>query len=352
MMKRAWYCLIAIGLGFDLHTGSISAFAQESPYYKGKAVRIIVGFPSGGGVDAEARLLARSLERHVPGGPSVIVQNMPGAGGMVATNWFEQFAKPDGLIFHYTSTTSLNQQIFGAEGMKFDLRHWPLVGSVFRQTSVAMIRSDKLNRLAAPGAPLKIGVRAGDESWNSIFLWGAEFLKWNVSWVMGYPGGGEIRLAFRRGETDIFATAALTNLKELVGEGFKPFVQQGRLTQAGSFQGRPEFPEVPTFQEMIGQQRPAGVAWQAYLSWAGVDSAGRLLQAAPRTPPEILRPLQEAFSRMKDDKAVQADLLRVAGEDAHLLLASEAEPVLRQLLAVSPGVRDFANGLAKKYLKR
>ena len=351
-MKISNQCLIAWCTGLVLLTMAVSSTAQEPPYYKGKIVRIIAGFPSGGGVDAEARLLAKFFERHIPGNPSVLVQNMPGAGGMVATNWFEQFAKPDGLTLHYTSTTSINQQVFEMEGAKFDLRHWPLVGSIFRQTSVGFIHPEKLARLAAPGPPLKVGVRAGDESWNAIFLWGTEFLKWNLTWVVGYGGGGEIRLAFRRNETDIFATAVLPNFTELMGDGFKPFVQQGTLTSGGSFQKRPEFPAVPTFDEMLGAKRPTGVAWQAYVSWAGSDSAGRPLYAAPKTPANITKTLREAFSKLKEDKAFQADLLRVAGEDSNMLLAHEGEPILRQLLAVSPEVRVYSNELLKKYLKR
>ena len=327
-----------------------STAAQE--YYKDKTVRVILGFAAGGGVDGEGRVLAKFLERLLPGNPSVIAQNMPGAGGMVATNWFEQFAKPDGLTLHYTSTTSIQQQILGAEGAKFDLRNWQFIGTVVRQPSVAMIRPDKLPRLSTAGPPLKVGVRAGDESWNAIFLWGAEFLKWNLAWVPGYPGGGEIRLAFRRGETDIFGTAGIANLKELAGEGFQPFVQLGRLGSAGSFQKRPEFPDVPTFEQMLGAKRPSGVPWQAYVSWAGADSAGRPLYAAPKTPPEIMKLLRDAMARMKDDKAVHADLAKVAGEETEILLANEGEPVFRQLLAVSLAVRDYSNGLTKKYLGR
>jgi len=352
MIKRhkLYWVAWCIGLGFI--TTVVSSEAQETPYYKDKTVRIIAGFPSGGGVDAEARLLAKFFERHIPGNPSVLVQNMPGAGGMVATNWFEQFAKPDGLTFHYTSTTSINQQVFGIEGAKFDLRQWPLVGSIFRQTSVGFIHPDKLTRLAAAGAPLKVGVRAGDESWNAIFLWGAEFLNWNLTWVVGYGGGGEIRLAFRRGETDLFATAVLTNFTELMSEGFKPFVQQGTLASSGSFQKRPEFPAVPTFDEMLGAKRPSGVAWQAYVSWAGSDSAGRPLYAAPKTPAHIMKILRDAFSKLKADKTFQAELLRVTGEDSNLLSAQDGEPILRQLLTTSSEVRDYSNMLMKKYLKR
>ncbi|MGH7771096.1 MAG: Bug family tripartite tricarboxylate transporter substrate binding protein [Candidatus Binatia bacterium] len=351
MAEKIWRPLVTAAFSLAICTGSALVSAQE-PFYKGKTVRIIVGFPTGGGVDAEARLLARYLERYIPGSPTILVQNMPGAGGMVATNWFEQLAKPDGLTLHYTSTSSINQQTFGAEGVKFDLRGWEMIGSVRRGTSVAVIRPEKLDRLKGPANPLGIGTRTGDDSWNAIFLWGAEFLKWNVRWIMGYGGGGELRLAFQRGETDIYASAALPALEELAATGFQPFVQQGRLTAAGSFRRRPEFPAVTTFEELLGSKRPTGAPWQAYISWAGSDSAGRPLYAPPKTSREIVRTWRESFSRIEDDKDFRSDLKRVAGEDAELLLPNEAEPILRQLLSVTPEVRDFTNSLLKKYLKR
>src|SRR3989442_3046491 len=73
--------------------GAASAWSQD--FFKGKAIQIIMGYPTGGGVDAEARLLAKYLERYLPGNPAVTVRNMPGAAGLVAANWFEQFGKPD-----------------------------------------------------------------------------------------------------------------------------------------------------------------------------------------------------------------------------------------------------------------
>jgi tripartite-type tricarboxylate transporter receptor subunit TctC len=333
-----------------LWSASISS-AQE-PYFKGKTIRIIAGFPSGGGVDAEARMLARFLPPHIAGNPTLVVQNMPGAGGTVASNWFEQFAKPDGLTLHYTSTTSINQQAMGVKEAKHDLRQWPVIGSVRRGTSVALIRKPSLDRLTGPGQPLKVGVRSGDESWNALFLWGAEFLKWNVRWVQGYPGGGEILLAFERNETDIYPTATLPTLRKLVGEGFHPFIQQGMLTPSGSFQRRSEFPDVPVFEDVAKEQRPTGIAWQAYVILAGSDSAGRPLHAAPKTPAEIIRALRDGFARMRENPEFKSEAKRVSGDDVQLLTGDEAEPILRQLLVVSPGIQDFINGLMKKYVGR
>jgi tripartite-type tricarboxylate transporter receptor subunit TctC len=352
-MKRERYTRIFIAFQLLL-LGTLDldpASAQES-YFHGKTIRIIAGFPGGGGVDAEARMIARFLPPHISGNPTMIVQNMPGAGGTVASNWFEQFAKPDGLTLHYTSTTSINQQSMGAKEAKHDLRTWPMIGSVRRGTSVALIRKKSLERLNGPGEPLKVGVRSGDESWNAIFMWGAEFLKWNVRWVQGYPGGGEIQLAFERNETDIYPTATLPTLRKFVAQGYFPFVQQGMLNAAGSFQRRSEFPDVPVFEDLAKEQRPAGMAWQAYTIWAGTDSIGRPFQGAPKTPAEIMRPLREGFARMKETAEFKAEMKRVSGEDAQILLADEAEQILRQLLVVSPEIQGFTNSLMKKYLNR
>jgi tripartite-type tricarboxylate transporter receptor subunit TctC len=347
--KLGFTIVIWVSIVFVL---SINPAPAQEPYFKGKTIRIIAGFPGGGGVDAEARMLARFLPASIPGNPTIVVQNMPGAGGTVASNWFEQFAKPDGLTLHYTSTTSINQQAMGVKEAKHDLRHWPVIGSVRRGTSVALIRKKSLERLTGPGEPLKVGVRSGDESWNAIFIWGAEFLKWNVRWVQGYPGGGEILLAFERNETDIYPTATLPTLRKLVGEGFAPFVQQGMLTGTGAFQRRSEFPDVPVFDDLAKDKRPTGTAWQAYTIWAGSDSAGRPFHAAPKTPAEIVRVLRDGFARMREAAEFKAELKRVSGEDAQILLGEEADQILRQLVVVSPAIQDFTNGLLKKYLGR
>jgi hypothetical protein len=352
MRSNCNYLFVVVGwLLLSPATGDGIAAMQETPF-AGKTIRIIAGFPGGGGVDAEARMITRFFGRYLPGNPTMIVQNMPGAGGTVASNWFEQFAKPDGLTLHYTSTTSINQQAMSVREAKHDLNGWPTVGSERRGTSVALIRKKSLERLNGPGDPLKVGVRSGDESWNAIFLWGAEFLKWNVRWVQGYPGGGEIQLAFERNETDIYPTATLPTLQKFVGQGFMPFVQQGMLTASGSFQRRSEFPDVPVFEDLAKEQRPTGVPWQAYTIFAGTDSVGRPLHAAPKTPAVIVRQLREGFARMKDDPEFKLELKRVSGDDAQILSGGEAEQILRQLLVVSPSIQGYINGLMKKYLNR
>ena len=327
--------------------------AQDLPY-KGKTIRVIVGFPSGGGADAEGRVLARHLGKFIPGNPTLIVQNMPGAGGLTASNWFEELAKPDGLTLYYcVGSTAVTQQAFGAEGAKFNLRSWDMLGSVDRAASVVLIRPDKLERLTNKERPsLAIGARNGEDAWSTIFLWGAEYLNWNVRWILGYQGGGELRMAFERGEADLYATANLITLRELIGTGFRPLTQQGKLTGVGSFQRRPEFKDVPTFVELLGNRRPTGDAWAAYVTWAGSDAVGRPLFAPRNTPRALVETLRDGFGKLEGDKEFTAELKKVGGDDADLLLAKDAEPILRQVLTVSPGIQEFVKAITKKHLQR
>ena len=101
-----------------------AASARGQDFFKGKTIQIILGYPTGGGVDAEGRLLGKYLERHFPGNPAVTVRNMPGAAGLVAANWFEQFAKPDGLHLYYGSSTNIVEQAFGREEVKYNPPEW------------------------------------------------------------------------------------------------------------------------------------------------------------------------------------------------------------------------------------
>ena len=347
MTAKIFYLwLIAIAVLFPL----VPARSQDS-FFKGKVIQIIVGYPTGGGVDVEARLFGKYLERHLPGNPAVTVRNMPGAAGLIAANWFEQFAKPDGLFLHYGSSTNIVEQAFAREQVKYNLLNWDLIAALLRGTPVALMRPEKLDRLKS-GKPLAIGSRSGEDTWSAMFVWGAEYLRWNVRWVLGYGGGSEMRLAFQRGETDIYATSNLFALRELVAEGFQPFVQKGRLLADGSSKKRVEFPKVPLFDDLLGAQKPTGVSWQAYITIAASDDSGRPLQIAKKTSPEVVKLYRDTMARIEKDKEFSAELAKLAGDDAEMLSHAESEPVLRRLLTLSPGAKEFADNMMKKYLNR
>src|ERR1700674_3010191 len=108
---------------------SASAADAQSKFFEGKTVRIVVGFSAGGGYDTYSRAIARYFGRHIPGKPTVIVENMPGAGSLISANYLYKIAKPDGLtIGHFIGGLFLSQ-VIGQKGVEFDARKFEFIGA-------------------------------------------------------------------------------------------------------------------------------------------------------------------------------------------------------------------------------
>src|ERR687892_1994789 len=116
--------------------------AVQAQYYAGKTVTIVVGYKTGGGYDATARLLARHLPKHLPGKPTVIVQNMPGANSIIAANHMYNVAKPDGLTIGTFNRNLPIAQLTKVEGVKFDITKFQWVGSAANESTILAIRTD------------------------------------------------------------------------------------------------------------------------------------------------------------------------------------------------------------------
>src|SRR5919107_513419 len=116
-----------------------SAAAQSSEtFYKGKQLRMIIPAGAGGGYDTYARVLSQHLERHIPGNPSIINQNMPGASGMVATNWGASVAPKDGSVIVATYDALLLEPLFGNPAVKYDSRELEWIGSMGKQQQICV----------------------------------------------------------------------------------------------------------------------------------------------------------------------------------------------------------------------
>jgi tripartite-type tricarboxylate transporter receptor subunit TctC len=129
-------CLVLV---FLLQAGVSMSHAQE-PYYKGKTIRFLVNFSAGGPTDVFGRLIARYFPKHVAGNPSVTVQNMAGAGGIIGANYVYEIAKPDGLTIGVFSGMYL-PQILGGSGVRYDLNKMPIIAGA-AETSIVYIRTD------------------------------------------------------------------------------------------------------------------------------------------------------------------------------------------------------------------
>ncbi len=324
--------------------------AAGPPYYQGKTITITVESSAGGNTDALARIFAAVLPRYIPGNPRAIVLNQPGAQGAVANNSFSSKAKPDGLTLMMNSSGPVSLQVLGDSIVQYDLTKYRYVGNVSRASNVVMVRKGLKEQLTDPSAkPLIVAAREGTEVWNAMFLWGKEFLGWNVRWVVGFGGTSEMELAFRRGEVSLFATSSANTVQRLMQEGVVDNICVGGSRQKGAFKRRPDFPDVPTFEEVLGAKKPQGLPWQAFLVWNGPGLIDKALAAPPRTPDNVMSILTEAYARMVKDPQFDSMTKKTVSDVYDVLVGQDVDALLKEVLEAPPEAVNYGQELAAKF---
>lgn len=184
---------------------STPSSAQE-PFYKGKTIRIIVATAPGGGYDLYTRTLARHFGGHIPGNPVVIVDNMTGAGGLIATNHVYKVAKPDGLTIGHTIGSLFLAQLIGKPGIEFDGRKFGFIGAPAQDTQLLTVHRrtgiKTVEQWLASKTTVKFGASGPGSANEDIPKIVKEVLGLPLQIVSGYKGSAEIRLAVNSGEVD------------------------------------------------------------------------------------------------------------------------------------------------------
>ena len=186
--------------GFALIHGL--SYAASDEFFKGKSVRFVVGNSVGGAMDDWGRFLAQHLGRNIPGNPDFVVQNMPGAGGVIAANYVYNVAKSDGLTLGFINPAIYIDQLLGSKEVKFDWRNFSWLGSPERIDQVLFIRSDvpykSLEDMRKATEPPRCAAlaRAGLGYFLPKLL--EEGLGVKLHMVLGYGGGGEMNLRSRK----------------------------------------------------------------------------------------------------------------------------------------------------------
>lgn len=322
----------------------------EAPYYQGKTIEIVVESSAGGGTDTIARISAPYLTKHVPGNPRVIVRNQPGGAGAVANNIFTEKAKPDGFQLLQNSSSPISMQLRSREMIKYDLTKYKVIGNVSRGESILMIRRGLKDRLTdTAGKALVVGTKEGEETWQAIPVWGREFLGWNVRWLPGFGGTSEMELAFRRGELDIFGTANAFIIRRLMQEGLIENIVTIGTMKGDKFSRRPDFPDVPTFDELLGSKKPTGVAWQAYIVFVGPNLVDKFLVAPPGTPDNIVNILTDAYSKMAKDAQFDAMIKKTVSDVYEVGIGKEVETMIKQIVEAPPEALNYSRELQQKF---
>ncbi|HXG53156.1 MAG TPA: tripartite tricarboxylate transporter substrate-binding protein [candidate division Zixibacteria bacterium] len=179
------------------------AVASNHEYYRGKTVRVIVGLSAGGGFDVYARAVARHMGRYIPGNPSFIVDNMPGAGSMIAANHVYKAAKPDGLTLGHFVGSLFMQQLLGRPGAEFEATKYQFIGApIPERTACALTRASGIGNLEqwlAAKAPVKLGATGSGPIVDVPKILKVA-LGLAVQLVLGFKGTSDIRLAAESGE--------------------------------------------------------------------------------------------------------------------------------------------------------
>lgn len=200
-MKRPWL-LIAVVL---LFVTIIPGVAAANDFYQGKTIRFIVGFAAGGGYDTYTRTVARHIGRHIPGNPATVVENMEGAGSVVATNHLYNNVEPDGLAVGIWNSHNVFNDAMGDKSLRIDGRKVGWVGAPSKDTVVCAIMGfagpKTFEEIRKSEKPIKMGAtRAGNTVHLPMIL--NKWAETNFTIIPGYGGTSKIRLAMRSREVD------------------------------------------------------------------------------------------------------------------------------------------------------
>jgi tripartite-type tricarboxylate transporter receptor subunit TctC len=341
-MNRMGVALLAGLLGSSL------ALAQDISF-QGKTLTMIVGFEPGGGTDTFARLAAGFFASGLPGGPTMVVRNIPGAEGITAMNYVVQQVAPDGMTVVTGASTTADPLNYRKPQARFDPTAFEIVGGVGRGGSALIISKEAEKRLTDRRArPVVMGSPAGvPRSGMQMTAWGGEFLGWNVKWVVGYRGTNELMLALERGEIDMTSTANLFLLAKLLDTGrFRILVQTGTL-QNGAVVPRPDFGNAPILANLLKDRIADPQARAAFDYWTNIASMDKWLALPPKSPPAMLGVYRETYSRMiRNPEFIERG--KKTSDDFVPLLHEEVEPLIRALGNTQPAALAFLNGMFKK----
>lgn len=321
----------------------------QAPDFKGKTVTMIIGFAAGGGTDASGRMIASYLGKYLPGQPSIIVQNIPGADGLTALNFFVQQVKPDGTTITMASSTNADPLAYRVSQSKYDPTKFEIVGGVGRGGSILVISKEAEARLTAKGAaPVIMGSPGGvPRSGIQMTAWGIEYLGWNAKWVTGYKGTRDLIIALERGEIEMVSTSNMGDVKRMLESGkAKMFAQSGTLV-SGKHVPRSDIPNVQLFPQLMAGKITNPLETKAFEYWASLMAMDKWLALPPDTPKPIVEAYRAAYvATTRDAEFIERG--KKLSDDFEVQALSDVQ----QLITTLAGVPREAMGHMSKMLKK
>ena len=278
--------------------------AADANYFRGKTMKIVVPYGPGGTYDQYSQIFAEYLGRHVPGEPTVIVQHMPGAGGVNAMNWAYNVMPKDGLNMITPLDNSVVNQLMRPEKMRYDARNFIWVGTTNQTNLVMAVRSDSgIKTWKDMVGKELIGSSSGQDTSFIGSNLANGLLGTKIRVISGYKGSKAALFAIEQGESQLAMYNWLAwNSVSHWFTGDKPFARV--VLQLGVFKD-PDIPQdVPTMSELVSSKEDKAVV--GFIASLGV--LGRGLALPPGVPDDIVKTLRASYDAMNADPAFAADL--------------------------------------------
>ena len=306
------------------------ASAQQTPYYQGKTIRVIVGYQAGDSHDQWARTYTRYLGKYIPGNPNFLVQNMPGAGGMIAANYIYNIAKQDGLTMGTIGGALYFAQLIGRSEAQYDWNKLTWIGTPEKSGFLVFMRTDApfktIEDLRTTNDPPRCSATGVGSSGYDIPRVLEDTLGLRFRVISGYPGGADQDLAMERGEVQC---RAFTIDAFFGREPFPTWVKKGfvRVVIQMERKRHPKLQEVPTLWELMDQYKvPESKRRLATVYLNSGLFGSRPIVSTPGLTADQTKILREAYAKTLRDQEFVDEITKrgwtvdpVSGEDLQAL---------------------------------
>ena len=319
-MRRMW--MLSILVSFSMIPLMVSSARGQSSFYEGKTINLVIGAKGAGSLIAATQIVGHHLGKYIPGKPAVIVQSMPGAAHLLATNHVFNVAKPDGLTILASNPNVAVAQLAKVEQVRFDVRKFHWLGSTGADGVALSIRADlpykTFEDIRKANRELIVGTTGPGSNAHDFPLLLKEFAGAKFRLVSGYPSNGDVMLALERKEVDVWAALA-TTIKLAVDQGVVRAIVRGRIATPG-------FEHLPVDEDLATS--PLGKAIMGIK--AAPLAIGRAFAVTPGTPADRVAILREAFAKVLRDPELQAEAKKAKIDLQHI----PAEQVLKDFTAL------------------
>jgi len=354
MARRSWRRFIVLfGLAIFFANSNAAYSAEKPPFYQGKSLNIVINFAAGGPTDIESRIFAKHLPKHIPGQPTVTVQAMGGAGGITATNYIGEVAKPDGFTAAYFTGSLFHQQLKDP-GLRVDLSKFGFITGVHGVT-VSYIRADVAPGMKKPSDFVKAqkfrAAGLGVSSSKDVrFRLSFDLLGLKYDYVTGYNNSSAARLAVQRGEAqyhDETLPSYRTQVEpQMVKTGMvMPIYYTDLVALSGEVLVSRDVPELLPFtyyyKEVFGKL-PSGIKYEA-LKAANMSSTNmtRMVLLPPKAPAESIAILRKAFDGLARDQDFLQEAIAIMRFQPRFEVGEAGERLFKLASQTSPDVVNF-----------